>query len=213
MSSETLPTNLTLEAFLKACLDFKNTVDEVSLDSYDVKAVGTWSVISLLGHVFRGLASTLTYLNSGQSDVQPQVRTAEEFYSAVNLKDPKLLDRVEMGGINEGELSRDNLVIHFEEIVEKLQMKLFDVDLKAVIVIMNEITIPVEEYLKIRTVELTVHLLDLCTALGLKFRPSTQALKVCVEVMVGCSNQYEKMINLVAALSGRQFDPKELSIF
>jgi uncharacterized protein (TIGR03083 family) len=196
------------EAYLQAVDYFADTVAKIGSVQWDESALGVWSVRDLVGHVSRAITRIEEFGQQRADKVD--VESAAEHYH-ISLAPDGTDDMIaESGKIAGGELGDDPLSV-IKDAIATMRPVLDSTPGDTLIAYTNG-GIVFDHYLETRILELTVHTLDLQTALGLSDEPPREALLATLHLLAelaagsGCGGQ------LALLATGRGIIPDRFSV-
>lgn len=204
----------TRDLFFTAATGFRNLVAEIDRLSFDNLALGSWSVITLIAHSYRAITTVVTYCEKFENTTLPVSKRASEYFSAINLKEsPSVIRSIDERAVQEGNLIREDPLRYIDTAIREATALLNSTKGSDIICVVNNLTISLNEYLKTRIFELTVHGLDLQKALAMSFSPQPEALEMCLDLLLELNKAPDKVIDLIFILTGREASLGNLSIF
>lgn len=192
------------ESFLSAVAALPSLFDAV--DDWTVPALGEWRAAGLAGHILRGVRTPVRYLAEPEPTAGP-LRDAAAYYLAYlrwREEDPDAADAAvarrgmeEVSGLDPHQLTRE---LHEAEAAVKAALQGITGDRK--------ITTPfgvmrVVDYLRTRTLEVTVHGLDLARAAGIDWHPPELAVADTLRLLAELARELGRGESLVLLLTGR----------
>ncbi len=201
------------DIFLKCAYDFKNLIEQINESTYAQIALGNWTCISLIGHTLRSIRTVSVYVADPLFDIEPDLKVASDYFGVLDLKNKSLMEQVELRGISEGESIKHDVLGQVETSIKDVITDVSQLSSKAVVKVIQDLTIPVTEYLKTRIFELTVHSLDIAKAMNLEFKPNDEAIKICIEILIKVAEKSHILPDILLALTGREVELKDISIF
>ncbi|NNN22605.1 MAG: hypothetical protein HKL80_11470 [Acidimicrobiales bacterium] len=175
------------ENFYLAADLFLTTVSKVPEDKWDLPGLGSWSIRSLVGHGLRAMTTILEYQGKDSNTLSSnQIHDTASYFVSANINDPEIANAIENRGVQAGlELGTNPLekvsdaVLLVKEFVKDAPLDL------PIVTRMGDMTL--ETYLPTRTFELSVHSIDIATALG--------------EDLVLAESLYFEVVNIVASIA------------
>ena len=196
------------EAYASAAQWFAATVAQVAPGQWDHVALGEWNVRDLTGHTARALLTVEAYLDAPADRVELE-RPVEYFVRALaSLADPAA---VAARGRDAGKALGDDPAAAVRMAVERILARLEHEDDDAVV------ATPVGgmrliDYLPSRVFELTVHTLDLATALDRAVTIPETSAAVTLQLLADLAQQRGKATDLLRAATGRTALPAGFSV-
>ncbi|MEA9987192.1 MULTISPECIES: maleylpyruvate isomerase N-terminal domain-containing protein [Subtercola] len=199
----------TVANFHQAADAFVHLVGLIGDDQWQLPALGTWNVRSLVGHTTRAILTVETYL--GHDDPgRVGVPTAEDYYALIyrDFSDP---DSVAARGVEAGNWLGEHPVEKISDALQKASASLAAAPLGRVVSVGGH-GIELTQYLRTRIFELVVHSIDIGHAVG---RPHGQtaecvadatALAARIGARTGSGEQ------ILLALTGRAALPEHFSV-
>ena len=186
-------------AYREAVACFLETAAKVQPEQWDAPALGVWSVRDLVGHVSRSITRIEEF----------GVRRAEsvDIASAVHhyrrsLRQPSDDERVAQRGREAGlALGEDPLAAMNADWARAEPV--LDVTDEDTIIAYDNGGIRFGDYLETRVFELTVHTLDLASAIGVEVEPSHEALGVTLQLLAALAVESGRGIPLALSGTGR----------
>ncbi|MCU1405061.1 MAG: mycothiol maleylpyruvate isomerase [Glaciihabitans sp.] len=187
-------------------------VERIDDTQWGRPALGTWTVLDLVGHTSRALVTVREYLAAAPKPPAPaNVPDAESYYRRVfsGYTDHAAVAR---RGVQAGEALGDDVAAALHTLLASALEALAGAPADATVTV-GELTIPVEEYLRTRVFELVVHGYDIA-------RATAQILEMPREVIADCAALAARVAALrgsgrevLFALTGRDTLPGGFSIF
>ena len=201
---------MTREGFRQAATFFSDVAAEVRPDQWDTLALGEWSVRELVAHASRTFASVHDWASPQRTASRVEVPSPAGFY--VRMFAP--------GGGNAGVMEQARESAQMLEGDIATQVRAARADALAVLIEISDHH-PVAsraggmrfiDWLATRTVELTVHGLDLAAAIGSTAAPGEAALRTTFGVLSEIAIAQHKAPGLLLALTGRHPLPTGFSL-
>lgn len=188
--------------FLTAGHMFAQLVARVPDDGWDRPALGSWSVRSLVGHTGRALTTVVEYL--AKPAAQEEVASAAGYFAAIRTVGPGLHEGVAERGVKAGAALGKSPAMAVTQLLEDATMMLLSVAAdQDPLVTTAAGGMRLSAYLPTRTVELTVHSLDLAAALGLPLDVPAEVMTMTCQVLTGAAVVNGHGPELVRSLTGR----------
>ncbi len=198
------------EAYEQAAQMFVETVQQVDDRQWDDMALGEWTVRDLVGHTLRALLTVETYLQQPAAAAE-MARPVDYFIRAsAALADPA---SVAARGREAGQAMGEDPVLTVREtaerVLEEVSAAADDTCLTTPVGSMRLI-----DYLPTRVFELTVHTLDIATAISAPVAVPEGAGAVTLGLMADlAASRPDKVAPLLLAATGRQALPDGFSVF
>jgi uncharacterized protein (TIGR03083 family) len=188
------------EAYLDSAEFFAGVVDKIDIDGWEGHAMGEWTARDLAGHTYRSLTTILSYSSPPAETVE--VETAVDFVIRATTgpnTDPRRV--AELGRAAGLEIidSPQMMVRGFFNFVRE---KLTDLD-DDTIMKSPMGGIRLSEYLKVRTMEMVIHTLDLAQAVGQDVEPPASGMQVTLDLLSGVAVKRGLGPSLALAATGR----------
>lgn len=199
-----------MDAFAAEARAVQDTLADVEPEDWDKPGLGEWTVAELVAHLIRAADRITAYLNVEVEGTQPACDRVAYF-------DFSHLDRADMASAVAGR-SRDDaarygvstLVDRFSAAVDETLTRCRDLSEDHLI---HTIQGPMElgEYAATRVLELTVHHMDLCQALGRRAATTDEGLAVTAQILTAMlEGEHPETLDLpsfVLAATGRLAHP------
>ena len=182
-----------VRALAAASESFLATLAEVT--EWEAPGLGEWTVRELAGHTLRACTTIETYLAAPLSD-DPMVPDATEYYRRA-LAPPGVHDAVAARGREAGQALTEPVPQATDIAARAVALARATPADRVTQCIAGPIRFT--DYLATRTVELTLHTLDLQVAIGATPAMAADAVALCTEVLVPLADPLE----LLRALTGR----------
>jgi uncharacterized protein (TIGR03083 family) len=187
---------------------FTGVVAEVGDDDWARPGLGVWDVRELVAHTTRAFTTVEAYLDLA-SDDPVEVPSAAAYYRTA-LAGPGAHEAVAERGRAEAQQLGDDPAAAVREradsVVALVEAAPSTARCRTVAGVME-----LGEYLRTRVVELVLHTIDLCVALGRPVDPPPAAARVALEALVGAVDD-AALASLLAALTGRGALPEGWNI-
>ena len=196
------------EAYLQAVTYFADTVAKIGPNQWDDSALGVWSVRDLVGHVSRAITRIEEF--GQQSADKVDVASAAQHYH-VSLAPDGADDAIAESGREAGVELGDDPSSMIADAIATMRPVLDSTPGDTVVAYTNG-GIVFDHYLETRILELTVHTLDLQTALGLEDKPPREALLATLHLLaeLAADSGYGGQLALLA--TGRGVIPDRFSV-
>jgi uncharacterized protein (TIGR03083 family) len=196
------------DAYQQAARCFGATVAEIQDSQWQHMALGEWTVRDLVGHTNRALLTVETYLNTPARTVDLDQPAAYFIQAKAALADPAAVaargrEAGQALGPNPGATVRETV----SRVLQKVDSAADDVTLTTPVGGMRLI-----DYLPTRVFELTVHTLDLGTALGTEIAVPEAAAAVTLRLIADLAWQSGKAAPVMLATTGRRSLPPDFSL-
>ncbi|MDH3600142.1 MAG: maleylpyruvate isomerase N-terminal domain-containing protein [Candidatus Tectomicrobia bacterium] len=196
------------DAYEQAATLFVETVTQVGAAQWNLVALGEWTVRDLVGHANRALLTVETYLDN-PSETVDVARPADYFLRAsALLADPAA---VAARGREAGQALGDDPPATVEEtatrVLARVQQTPDDTCLTTPVGGMRLI-----DYLPSRVFELTIHTLDLGTAISADIDLPEAASALTLGMITELAQQRGKAAPLLLAATGRRALPSAFSV-
>ena len=163
------------EDFAASARAFVDVVGRLTPDDLALPGLGEWDVRALVGHTSRALTTVETYLAEGREPVEVG-EPADYFLAALGApagsperaeRDAAIAERGRQAGADLGDNPAEAVVALAERVIGLVERTSPDAPVAT-----PAGTMRLSTYLPTRTLELTVHTLDLCRAVGVAPPPS-----------------------------------------
>ncbi len=198
------------DCFSAAAEGFVVVVAALGRDDWGRPGLGEWTVRDLVGHTSRALSTIEAYL--GQPSTEVEIRDPLDYLLAVRgpSVDPSAIAQ---RGRQAGAALGDNPLAAVQELATRVTALVAATPDDATLTVANGRGATLLAYLPTRTLELTVHTLDLVGALGLGPPASLAApVAACLELAGRAMGRGSDAPALLLALTGRRALPEGFSI-
>lgn len=196
------------QGFHDAAALFVDRVSHVPRDAWDRPGLGEWTIRSLVGHTSRALVTVETYLDTG-ADAAALVGPVDYFLGA--LASPAtaaaVAERGRQAGAALGDDPADAMRVLQARVVTRLATTPDDALVGTPLGGMTLL-----DYLPTRTVELTIHTLDLAVALGEVVTLPENASAITCGVIAELAYRRELAGPFLLAATGRRSLPEGFSV-
>ena len=188
------------EAYLDSAEFFAGVVDKIDIDGWEDHAMGEWTARDLAGHTYRSLTTVLSY--SSPPGEKVAFETAADFIVQATAGPTSDPHRVAELGRAAGLEIIDSPQMMVRGFFNFVREKLTELDDD---VIMNAPLggIRLSEYLKVRTMEMVVHTLDLAKGVGQVVDPPASGMQVTLELLSAVAVKRGLGAPLAMAVTGR----------
>ena len=183
---------LVREAFLATAAEARGLIAsrEVAAKWHEPSALEHLDVGAVAGHLARAAFVVVGYLDASEPDVgtnAAELLTADQYFEQVVAIGAVSADDMQAGirarAAEEAAAGQDALVARFDATLQQLDERFASEPTDRAVTVAAGLTLPLDEYLVTRMVELVVHSDDLATSVGLE-TPEFDALTMaCV---IGC---------------------------
>ncbi|RPI20134.1 MAG: mycothiol maleylpyruvate isomerase, partial [Actinobacteria bacterium] len=175
------------------------------IDDFTAPGLGTWDVAGLAGHTLRGVRTVLTYLGQPEPLSQDLSDAADYFTAAMDRRqaDPAAVDAaVAKRGEDElAGLGRTGIVGAFTAAADEAATALHDTrGFRLVATPFGSLRI--DDYLRTRLLEISIHGLDLATAGGVAWAPPDDAVADGLAMLIEVAQRRGHGPGLLLALTG-----------
>ncbi|HLG71295.1 MAG TPA: maleylpyruvate isomerase family mycothiol-dependent enzyme [Chloroflexota bacterium] len=181
----------------------------IPADGWTKPALGEWNVRDLLGHALRAFTTIETYLQTPASGEAQLGSSADYFASALDRADP---GQVAERGREAGAALGDDPVASARDIVQRV-LSLVDATPDDVLLPTPFGTIRLADYIPSRVFELTVHSLDLASALGEPLQAPEPALRLTMDLTAELLVRRGRAAEVILAATGRGPLPPGFTLF
>lgn len=189
--------------FLIAGQMFIQLVARVPEDGWDRPALGSWSVRSLVGHTGRALTTVVDYV--ARPAAREDLDSAAAYLAAVHAAGPGMHAEVAERGVAAGAALGPRPAAAVTQLLEDATMMLLSVAADQDPLVSTAAGgMRLSAYLPTRTVELTVHSLDLAATLGLPLDVPAEVMAITLQVLVAAGVSNGQGPQLVRSLTGRE---------
>jgi uncharacterized protein (TIGR03083 family) len=194
------------EAFTAAAQWFLDTVDQVGT-RWEDPGLGEWDVRALVGHTSRSLLTVESYLGTPASTVD--IPSTADYYRATReiAAGPGVAQRGRDAGAALGEDPARELAAIARRVLPLVEAQDGTALLTTIAGGMR-----LSDYLPTRTFELTVHTLDLASALGLPIDPPPMAAREAMQIVTDLAVDDGRAGVLLLAATGRPALPAGFSV-
>jgi uncharacterized protein (TIGR03083 family) len=202
--------------FASAARSFARLVHEIPPDAWDGPGLGEWDLRSLVGHTSRSLTTVSSYLKTTAE--HEDITTPQEYYAGVNptalgINPADVAERGRQAGRDLG----DDPAGAVDALVSRVLADLESLDAPdnpddPLIIVIGGLGIRLHTYLPTRTLELTVHSLDIARALGISFSPPREVLEETLVLAGRIAALVGQGQTVLLALTGREPLPPMFSI-
>jgi uncharacterized protein (TIGR03083 family) len=194
------------EAFTAAAQWFLDTVDQVGT-RWEDPGLGEWDVRALVGHTSRSLLTVESYLGTPASTVD--IPSTADYYRATReiAAGPGVAQRGRDAGAALGEDPARELAAIARRVLPLVEAQDGTALLTTIAGGMR-----LSDYLPTRTFELTVHTLDLASALGLPIDPPRTAAREAMQIVTDLAVDDGRAGVLLLAATGRPALPAGFSV-
>ena len=196
------------QAFRDAAHFFGETVAGVPNDRWDAPGLGVWSVKELVSHTNRTMLTIERY--AAQPPTPVEVSSAAEYYKLA-LAPPDIHARIAEGGTRAAEALGD----HPADLVKATAQRVTALveSLPGDHPMPTQVgTMRLDDYLRTRVLELTVHTFDICRAVGLPITAPPSALRQTLYLIAELAVDKGAGAELTMATTGRGPLPSEFSV-
>jgi uncharacterized protein (TIGR03083 family) len=196
------------EAYEQAAALFVETVGQIAANQWQQQALGEWTVQDLVGHTNRALLTVETYLDNPAA-TRDLERPVDYFLRALaSLADPAT---VAARGREAGKALGATPLVTVRETATRVLDRVRETTDEALL------STPVGgmrliDYLPSRVFELTVHCLDLASALSLQGTTPEQAARVTFALLIDLALHQELAMPLILGATGRGPLPMGFSV-
>ena len=172
-------------------------------------ALAEFSVAGLAGHLLRGVSTVEIYLDAPEPDGIPQNAPAYYHGLAITSDIASRLNReVRVKGEEAAEMGAHALGEAARALSERLGIRLADERLDRRLQVRDGIVISLDDYLRTRIVELTIHCDDLAHSIGLANAPEPSALAgtSAIDTLVELARMRHGDLAVLRALARRERD-------
>jgi uncharacterized protein (TIGR03083 family) len=196
------------DAYQQAARLFVETVAMVQAEQWQQMALGEWTVRDLVGHTNRALLTVETYLNDPAPTIALTQPAAYFIRAKATLADPAAVaargrEAGQALGPDAAAVVRDTA----RRVLEKVKATADDATLTTPVGGMRLI-----DYLPSRVFELTVHTLDLGTALKTEITIPHTAAAITLRLLADLALQPGKAAPLLLAATGRRPLPPDFNL-
>ncbi|ARC58173.1 hypothetical protein AS850_13900 [Frondihabitans sp. 762G35] len=195
--------------FSQAAETFVTLVQAIRPEQWDDEALGSWTVRDLTGHTTRAILTVVTYLGQDEpGDVT--IPTAEHYYTVALTQfgdDASVAKR----GVEAGVWLGQDPVGRIKESLARAR-ELLAAQPRNRLVSIGGMGIPLAEYLRTRTFELTVHTMDLARATGIPHGLSPAVLTGAARLAASTAVARGHGEELLLAMTGRAPLPEAFTI-
>lgn len=186
--------------FLQTAESFAALLGRVEEDQWDATGLGSWSVRSLAGHTARAILTVESYLGQDEPG-EVTIPSAAAYYDSV-LEQFTDHASIEARGVEAGLWLGEDPVGQVLEAIARTKALIASQPADRIVSI-GGMGIRLDEYLRTRVVELTVHSIDLARAIGVPAEPPTEAVATAVALLSGTAVHKGLGEVLLMALTGR----------
>jgi uncharacterized protein (TIGR03083 family) len=189
------------DIYLTTAQWYAGLVERVPPDAWAAPALGVWDVRGLVGHTTRALTTVVEYAHRPADTLACE--TATDYYvTALGLADDAVHAGVAARGVEAGAALGDDPAVGVRRVLDDVTATLATLtDTDVVTTIAGGIR--VGDYLATRVVELAVHGVDLCDALGLPFDAPEAATQLTLEVLADLARRKGRAADVIRLLTGR----------
>jgi uncharacterized protein (TIGR03083 family) len=201
-------TDAVRSTYQQAAAFFLAAVEQVRPDQWDAHGLGEWTVRDLVGHTGRALATVEQYL--AQPPQRVEVEGPVEYFLAA-MNNPGGSASVAQRGREAGAALGPDPIVPLRATAERILALVATTDL-------DTLTgsaaggMRLRDYLPTRTFELTVHTLDLLTAIGGPIDPPPGPLAASLELAADLALRQGKGPAVLHALTGRRPLPADFTV-
>lgn len=196
------------EAYRQAVEFFVDIVGRIPSEAWDGPGLGIWTIRDLVGHTSRSIA--------GLADVLPERAGKVDVHSAahhyhISLAPDDIDDVIAERGKSAGEQLGPDPVQTVHNMAETILPQVAALP-EDTIVRYNNGGIRLGDYLATRVLEITVHSMDLCVAMGQELEPPREALSVTLHLLADLGVDSGVGGKLALAATGRGVLPDRFSV-
>ena len=196
------------EAFRQAATFFVETVSNISLSQWDEPALGVWNVRELVGHTNRSIVRVAEFGQQRADKVD--IASAAQHYH-LSLAAEGINDAIAAAGREAGEELGSAIVDTIRKSLDATLNALDAIPDGTIIAYPNG-GIKLEHYLETRVLELTVHTLDIITAIGIELEPPREALSCTLHLLADLAVDSRLGGQLALLATGRGVIPDRFSV-
>lgn len=188
--------------FLAATAMFTGLVTRIPDEAWSRPALGSWDVRALVGHTCRAMTTVVDYL--ARPVTEAQIHSPAEYLATAHRADPVLHEQVAARGVAAGAALGPHPAVAVSEIVESATLALMTVAADQDPIVATALGgMRLSAYLPTRTLELTVHSLDLAEAVALPLQVPDEVMAVVLPILAGAALTNGQGPDLARALTGR----------
>lgn len=196
------------EAYEQAAALFVQTVRDVAPNQWGLQALGEWNVQDLVGHTNRALLTVDTYLDNPANARELEHPVSYFLQAMASLGDPA---EVAARGRAAGQALGTDRLASVRQTAERVLARLRQTPDDALL------TTPVGgmrliDYLPSRVFELTIHTLDLASALARPITPPASAARVTFSLVTELAIAQQRTVPLLLSALGRDALPPDFSV-
>lgn len=190
--------------FKLAALELSTLVDRVPQDRLDGPGLGEWNLRELIGHTSRAISTVSEYL-AAPEPTAATVHSASEYLEVV-LRRQGDDEAIALRGRAAAQQLGDDPSSAVAALVAPAIRAVDAADPDRLVTVGGGVAMPLDEYLRTRVFELTVHGVDIADATGLEWTPPTAHLIDALHLAAVNASARHQGLEALRYLTGRRPD-------